>query len=488
MPRARSILRSAHKTNRNRAAGIRGLAAFALPIAGCLLAIAATRPGDDGVRLLFTGDILLSRQVRREIEQTGRSPWESFSQLFQSANWVAGNLEGAVGDTRDCLPSASASPCFDIPPALIPLLAKAGFRALGIANNHAFDLGPAGHEASRQALRREGLDALSWEDSPHFVQLGAWDVAVIAVSLVPGRDGARVEIPSTQLRQKLRLARSLADAVVVFVHWGSELLEWPDVAQRRAAEWLVRNGADVIVGHHPHVVQAPECVLGRPVFFSLGNHLFDQKYPATKRGLIADCRIRSGALRCGAISTWTPTGSAFPQPGAVEPLPSCPVTLAPSIAVNGFSLHARMVAEEYVIEGTRPGARGWRSPALPLVSAEAGKLAGPAGPDYLFTLERHPSSLDGEDGVRPYVYEAHDGGLVARWRGSALAWPLLDAALLPGGGGVLCALHRRDSFLVLQPGSTGVRTAAYRWNGFGFSGVDDPQTQGRCRAVFGVEE
>jgi poly-gamma-glutamate synthesis protein (capsule biosynthesis protein) len=488
MPRARSVLRNSRKTDRDHTAGA---AAFALLIAGCLLVVAAAqaaRAGDDEVRLLFTGDILLSRQVRREIDQTGRFPWDGFTRLFRSATWVAGNLEGAVGDARDCLPAAPASPCFDIAPTLVPLLAKAGFRALGIANNHAFDLGPAGHEATREALGRQGLDALSWEDSPHFAQLGPYDVAVIAVSTVPGRDGARAEIPSTQLRQKLRLARSLADVVVVFVHWGSELLDWPDVQQRRAAGWLVRNGADVVIGHHPHVVQAPECVLGRPVFFSLGNHLFDQKYPATKRGLIADCRVRGGVLQCGGISTETPAGSAFPQPGDAQTLASCEVNLTPPVAVNGFSVRARTVGGEYLMEGTKPGARAWRSSALPLVSAEAGKLAGPAGPDYLFTLERHPSSLDGEDGVRPYVYEAHEGGLVARWRGSALAWPLLDAALLPAGGGVLCALHRRDSFLVLQPGSTGVRTAAYRWNGFGFSGVDHPETLARCRAVFELDQ
>jgi poly-gamma-glutamate synthesis protein (capsule biosynthesis protein) len=132
--------------------------------------------------------------------------------------------------------------------------------------------------------------------------------------------------------------------------------------------------------------------------------------------------------------------------------------------------------------------RPWRSQALPLLSAEAGKLAGPNGPEYLFTLEEHPSTIDSEEGVRPYVYEALAGGLVARWRGSALAWPLLDATLLPDGDGVLCALHRRDSFLVLQPKAAGVRTAAYRWNGFGFSGVDDTGILARCRSVFGVAE
>jgi len=61
-----------------------------------------------------------------------------------------------------------------------------------------------------------------------------------------------------------------------------------------------RNGwwatADIIIGSHPHVIQQPEIVEGKPVFFSLGNHLFDQKYPATKEGLIVDIRIRDGFL------------------------------------------------------------------------------------------------------------------------------------------------------------------------------------------------
>jgi len=433
----------------------------------------------DEARLLFTGDILLSRQVKREIDATGRFPWDPFATLFHGATWVAGNLEGAVGDERDCLPTTTASPCFAIPPGMIPLLSRAGFRAIGIANNHAVDLGGTGHEATRQALIAADLEPLAWDDSPLFVRAGPYDIAVIALDTVPARDGSHVEIPSIDLRQKLRLARNLADAVVVFVHWGSELLDWPDAEQRRDAEWLVHNGADLIIGHHPHVVQAPECISGRPVFFSLGNHLFDQKYPATKRGLIADCRIRGGVLHCGAIATTTPAGSSLPQLDGAVPTPACDVNLAPPATMNGFSLRAE---NGYVIEGSRAGARTWRSRALPLLSAETG-----AG--YLFTLERHPSTLDGEDGVRPYVYDVTGHGLVARWRGSALAWPLLDAAFLPGSGGVLCALHRKDSFLVLQPGASGpgaggTRTAAYRWNGFGFSGVDDADVTARCAALF----
>jgi poly-gamma-glutamate synthesis protein (capsule biosynthesis protein) len=454
MPGARSLLIAA------------GLCAALAPLA-CA--------GEDEVRLLFTGDILLSREVKHEIDRTGRFPWEPFATLFHVATWVAGNLEGAVGDERDCLPTSTASPCFAIPLSLVPMLSRAGFRAIGIANNHAIDLGAAGHEATRQALTAADIEPLAWDDSPHFVRAGPYDIAVIAISTVPARDGSRAEIPSTELRQKLRLARNLADAVVVFIHWGSELLDWPDAEQRRAAEWLVHNGADLVIGHHPHVVQEPECIAGRPVFFSLGNHLFDQKYPATKRGLIADCRIQGGVLHCDAIGTATPTGSSFPQLDGAVSTPPCDVRLRPPPTLNGFTLRA---SNGYVIAGSRSGARAWHSRALPLLSAET-------GPGYLFTLERHPSTLDGEDGVRPYVYDATDHGLVARWRGSALAWPLLDAMFLPEDPGILCALHRGDSFLVLQPGARGTRTAAYRWNGFGFSGIDDPAALAQCSRRFG---
>ena len=240
------------------------------------------------VRLLFTGDISFSRQVRAEIDRTGRFPWNDFTSLFHSADWVTGNLEGAVGKPEECLPAAAAAPCFEIPAPLVPLLAKAGFRAMGIASNHASDLGAAGVKATAQALREAGIDALSFADSPRFLNLGGHTIGVVALSAVPGRDGTRIEIPSTGLRQKLRLARNFSELVVVFIHWGSELLDWPSVEQRRAAEWLVQNGAGLIIGHHPHVVQEAECIAGKPVFFSLGNHLFDQKYQIGR----ASCRER----------------------------------------------------------------------------------------------------------------------------------------------------------------------------------------------------
>jgi poly-gamma-glutamate synthesis protein (capsule biosynthesis protein) len=121
----------------------------------------------------------------------------------------------------------------------------------------------------------------------------------------------------------------------------------------------------------------------------------------------------------------------------------------------------------------------WCSEAIPLVSVERLRLK-EGGKNLILTLEKHYSSIDEEIGLRPHVYEVTEKGLVARWHGSALAWPLLDAFVLPDGDGHLCALHRGDAFLALNPNTESVRVAAYQWNGFGFSGIGDIDTLKEC--------
>ena len=457
----------------------------------------AHRKSTRQLRILFTGDVLLTRQVAAEIRHRHQSPWVHLDDVLHSADWVGGNLEGAVGASPICREGSANSPCFAIDPSLLGLARAAGFTALGNENNHAGDLGPAGRELTRQALGAADLLPLTFEASPAFVRLGQLTIAVVSVTTVPNHAGIPAELPSIALEQKLRLARALANVVVVSIHWGSEFIDWATERQRQQATWLIAHGADVIFGHHPHVVQSPECVAGKPVFFSLGNHVFDQKYPATKEGLIADCQIGDASLSCTALRTRTPSGSSFPKDAHTDPsvgqtLAACPVELHPSLIVSGFMLRPEPSSPggnsgEFWIEGfTGPDGteRAWRSRPAPVLSLEAGKMEGSRKPQFLLSLERHESPIDAERDPRPYVYEVGPHGFIARWRGSALAWPLLDARLLPSADGVLCALHRSDSFLVLSPESKGARVAAYRWNGFGFTGISEGGTVSACRALF----
>jgi hypothetical protein len=91
-----------------------------------------------------------------------------------------------------------------------------------------------------------------------------------------------------------------------------------------------------------------------------------------------------------------------------------------------------------------------------------------AGPDAWFALHRRWSDLDRDpEGLRPYVFRIDaEGRLIEVWRGSALGWPLVSADVTSTG---LCAVHRDDDFLAPNPSTRGRRTAAWRWNGFGFA-------------------
>lgn len=449
-----------------------------------MLCMAAALAGQE-TRLLFTGDIMLARGVRAQIERTGRSPFEPFMDLFRSAAFVAGNFEGVLGPDEECGPPVRM--CFATPPAFAGLLARGGFRALGIENNHSGDLGPARWEATRRILREASVTPLDFENSPHFVNLGHATVAVVTFNWVPGRPRRIVAVPSPELAQKLRLARRLSHLVVVFVHWGKEYEPQPDGSQKQAARWLVAQGADVVIGHHPHVVQPPECVEGRPVFYSLGNFVFDQRDAATKLGLIADLRIMKGQLRARALATRIPFGSSFPRPAGEDAeanavLAGCTVELGAPMRAGGWELLGESRQGGLMLRGRGPSGERWQSPPLPLLAIEAGPLAKSGEETLLVTLERRRSTLDGELAPRPYVYRITPRGLIPLWRGSGLAWPLVDARLLADG--TLCALHRADSFLAPDASAPASRVAAYRWNGFGFSEAGSPEQN--CRLLFGL--
>ncbi len=419
----------------------------------------------ESVRILWVGDILLSRRVEAKLGPDA-SPWAAWRSIFRQADWLGGNLEGAVGSAGGCGPE----PCFAIAPGRLNLLAEAGFNGLSVENNHVLDLGETGRNATLEALRRLHIEPMSFENSPRFYQVKGLTVAVVAINRV----GATPQrLPSVALAQKLRLARNLSHVVMVSVHWGSELLEWPNKAQRADAAWLVAQGADVILGHHPHVVQPPELVAGKPVFFSLGNHLFDQRYPATREGLVAQCRIEQGRLWVSGLRTHVAKGSYDPLPGMPEEYGFPPIALHEPISCSGIQLRPEngKAPGEIRLVGILDGVALWKTRFLQVASLETARLDGKA--DFLVALEWHASPIDHETALRPYVYRVTPAGLEAVWRGSALAWPLLDARVLPGDGGILCALHRGDSFLVPGVGAERTRIMAYHWNGFGFTGVED---------------
>lgn len=461
-------------------------------------------------RLLFVGDILLSRNVTKEIDQKKESPWQKIKYFFQPADYIVGNLEGAVGSSSECAKNRDPNLCFFIEKNRLNLLKEIGFHALSIENNHSEDLGSAGKKASKKQLDNLDIDALTFEDSPWFIKVNNMTIAMVAYSSIANGQSISSFAPNLKLAQKIRLAKQLSNVVVVYIHWGNELQDWPSKNQRQFAKWLVSQGADLIVGHHPHVIQAAECIDSKPVIFSLGNHVFDQKYPLTKIGQMLVCTPSVANFKCEFKKTFIGKASAFPEiitedASSQNFWRSCGVTphammtlsqyaISPELkdrAVSAKTMKIEIQSRELKNKTTSTRASSPQHNANLALSAHsllwltAVKLKGPNDAPLLLTLQTQFSPIDKEKSPRPYVYDIGPHGLIAKWRGSALAWPLLDITVVHDKGfDYLCALHRGDSFLMLDPNNKQTRIQAYRWNGFGFSASAVPAVKKQCEDYY----
>lgn len=130
-------------------------------------------------RLIFARDILLSREVAREIKLKKKiSPWIDMGNYFKDAAWVMGNFEANVGNSADCV-DKSSSLCFAVAAENLNYLKKAGFSAVGVENNHSGDLEKWGRENTIKSLRNARIQALNFMNSPGFLRLGEYTVAFV---------------------------------------------------------------------------------------------------------------------------------------------------------------------------------------------------------------------------------------------------------------------------------------------------------------------
>jgi hypothetical protein len=464
--------------------------------------------------LIFTGDILLARNIAKEIAYTHSSPWQKISGLFAKDSMIIGNFEGAVGDAKNCINKTNANNlCFAVANKQLSYLKQTNFSYLGLANNHAMDLGEDSVRNTQTALQNAGMASLTFANSPQFLDVNNITIGIVSYSEISGKGDEAVGYTQIALAQKIRLAKALANIVVVYVHWGNELQDWPSPEQHQKAEWLIRQGADIIIGHHPHVIQKAECVLGKPVLFSLGNHIFDQKYPLTKYGSVIDCIPSRNKFKCQAYITKTSATSLFPvsyhqDKDNYQALTACTPQIHNHLQLGNYifkpTLKTKDKAQNQEVIGTKNTEYNgynalqievWKDSRRQFVLSAHNLLAiypvrfSATSPFLLLTLQKQFSSIDKELAPRPYVYAVSDrgDGLIAKWRGSALAWPLLDITLIKRGENtLLCALHRGDSFINTNPNITTTRTQVYRWNGFGFSGVDDINLAQICEDFFVV--
>lgn len=237
----------------------------------------------------FTGDMLLAslhgkRAAGNFLDYAARQEPEYFLQhvrpIFEADDFTVVNLENVLTDRNLTPKEKSTDPAywFRAPAANAGILTSSGVEAVSLANNHTGDYSTAGYKDTVKAVSAAGLE-YGGNDRTFYLEKNGYRVAVICHGLWnEGQAGTII--------QRLRAAEKNSDFQVVFYHGGVEGVHAPEAWRVRASRRLVDNGADLVLGNHPHVLQPREVYKGREIVYSLGNFCFGGSRSPENRTII----------------------------------------------------------------------------------------------------------------------------------------------------------------------------------------------------------
>lgn len=261
------------------------MALGAILILGATSAIAQGNEQERDIKLVFVGDIMLDGLPGKFI-RAGKDPFESFAPIFKRADITIGNLECVVGTTGN---AEDKNYVLRANPRVLPVI-KNHFNAISLANNHTGDYGPQALSNMMNLLDMGGIkyfgagknirsahESIIFEVKGKRIAVLGFDIflprSFEALDDRPGISWGEPDYIVADIKRAKSFHR--ADIVITYPHWGWESEKIASLNQVRLAHLMIDSGADMVVGGHPHVTQNIEIYKGKPVFYSLGNFVFD---------------------------------------------------------------------------------------------------------------------------------------------------------------------------------------------------------------------
>ena len=249
------------------------------------LEISSAIAQSQNIKMVFVGDIMLDDSPGRYIK-AGKDPFKSFAPLFKQADITIGNLECVVGTTG----KPEDKPfVLRANPRVLPIVKKY-FSAVSLANNHTGDYGPKALSNMLDLLDSAGVkhfgagkeirsahEPIIFEDKGKRIAVLGFDIflprSFEALDDRPGTAWGESDYIVADIKRAKDFYR--ADVVITYPHWGWEGEKVASQNQAQLAHLMIDSGADAVVGGHPHVTQNIENYKGKPIFYSLGNFVFD---------------------------------------------------------------------------------------------------------------------------------------------------------------------------------------------------------------------
>lgn len=253
-----------------------------------------TEPKD--ISIIFTGDVLLSDYVRANYDEGGIDSvvTPELRQLLSDADILEINEEFpfGTGGTKE----TDKQYTFRADPKYISIFEEMGVDAVGLANNHVLDFGKDCLNETFTTLDAAGLpytgagDTLEKAKTPIVIEKNGKTFAFLAASRVIPKaswdvrnaaPGVFTCYDTTELISSIQDAKSKYDFVFVCVHWGTEHTTELTDYQQNMGHSFIDAGADAVIGSHPHILQGIEYYNGKPIFYSLGNFIFNKDISET---------------------------------------------------------------------------------------------------------------------------------------------------------------------------------------------------------------
>lgn len=245
-------------------------------------------PVQNGISILLTGDIMLGRSVMGVSLKKGDPtyPFLKVGDTLVGADLVFANLENPI--IEKC-PASDSGFKFCSDPKMIDGLTFAGIDVVSIANNHSGNYGKEGVSQTENFLRKAGID-YTGDGNLVVREVGGTKFGFLGFDYVGF-------VPDDEDFQLISDSKQRVNVLIVAVHWGLEYTADPTKSEKLIAKNLTDAGADVVYGTHPHWVQSIDHINGKPVYYSLGNFIFDQMWSEeTRRGLVMKLTYRDGKL------------------------------------------------------------------------------------------------------------------------------------------------------------------------------------------------
>ena len=256
--------------------------------------------------LLATGDIMLAREVENRVLRADdfTAPFEFATELIRSADLAFANLETPLFPGPM---TAAYHMIFRADPRFALALKQVGWDVFSLSNNHAGDAGQPGLNQTLDELERVGIKTVGTGKTaeaarqPLVIEKNGLKIAYLAYTdkAISNFKGETVNFMSIEnLKADLKTVRPRADLVIVSMHAGVEYQNvTPSQKQVEFAHTAIEYGADLVLGHHPHVLQPIEEYQGKLIFYSLGNFVFDQmQFEATREAVLVKFHFNNRKL------------------------------------------------------------------------------------------------------------------------------------------------------------------------------------------------